>query len=107
MTGAIMYRPIAISHFEIVESRLHPGKECLYAQIYRRDDLGNLVEELFITESYGLIKDFKALDEEINVKGCLGYTKIIKKKVDRSLHAVTLTGPEKQKLKGSPDGNPF
>lgn len=95
-----LFKPIAISHFEIVESKLHEGKECLYAQIYRRDESGNLIKELMVTESYSLIEDLKSMDEDINKKGCLGYTKLVMKK-DRSLHATTLTGPEKKKLMGN------
>ena len=100
MASSRLYSPMAISHFEIKKSKLHPEKDCLYAQIIRRDKItGNLIKELLVTESYDLIDDFKNMDEEINIKGFLGYTKLIRKK-DGKFHATSLTLPEKKKLKG-------
>lgn len=99
--GSRLYVPLMISHFEIKKSKLYPDKDCLYAQILRRDkDTGELIKELLVTESYDLINDFKEMDEDININGYIGFTKIIKKKTTRNYHATSLTVPEKRKLKG-------
>lgn len=54
----LLYVPLKIIQFEIVDSWIHPNKECLIMQVVYIDN-GEVIKEMMWTEAYSLVKDIK------------------------------------------------
>ena len=90
----VLYIPIKITQFEIVQSWQNPGKECLVFQaVYPDKDTGEIIKCPIWTESYKLIKDIKGTQDELP-----HYTKIVKNKKDQQLYYTQLNAKEKLPL---------
>ena len=91
--GNLLYTPIKITHFEIVDSCLNPGKRMLMAQTrYIDKQTGEVAIRPLMTESYQLIHDIEGTEDSLP-----HYTKIRRAK-DGMLLWTTLNQEEKQIL---------
>lgn len=90
----ILFKPIKITHFEIVESWQNPGKDCLVFQAVRiNSDTGEVVENMVLTESYEIIKTIKGTQSALP-----HYTKIVRDRSSRSMYFSKLNDKEKSPL---------
>ena len=72
----LLYVPLKITQFEIVDSWIRPDKECLIMQIvYIDKDTGEVIKEMMWTEAYSLVKDIKNTENSLP-----HYTKLRKTK---------------------------
>ena len=89
----ILYTPIKITQFEITESWLHPGKECLVFQsVNLNHESGEIIKTMVFSESYSLIKTIRGTEDELP-----HLTKIVRKR-DGYLYFVALNDKEKKCL---------
>lgn len=90
----ILFKPIKITHFEIVESWQNPGKDCLVFQSIHIDSkTGEVIENMVLTESYEIVKTIKGTQSALP-----HYTKIVRDKSSRSMHFSQLNDKEKSPL---------
>ena len=89
----ILYTPIKITQFEITESWLHPGKECLVFQsVNLNRKSGEIIKTMVFSESYSLIKTIRGTEA-----GLPHLTKIVRKR-DGYLYFAALNDKEKKCL---------
>lgn len=89
----ILYTPIKITQFEITESWLHPGKECLVFQsVNLNHQNGEIIKAMVFSESYSLIKTIRGTEA-----GLPHLTKIVRKR-DGQLYFTALNQQEKKIL---------
>ena len=55
MVGKILYKPVKITAYETIPSRINRGKQLLVAQVIYLDQ-GERQEQVLFTESYDLIR---------------------------------------------------
>ena len=89
----ILYTPIKITQFEITESWLHPGKECLVFQsVNLNRQNGEIIKAVVFSESYSLVRTIRGKEA-----GLPHLTKIVRKR-DGQLYFTALNQQEKKIL---------
>lgn len=90
-TGAVRYKPILITQFEIADSTLHAGKDMLVAQIHWLED-GAIETHPLFAEGYKLIETVQGTEESLP-----HFTKIVRKR-DGYDYFTPLNAKEKEPL---------
>lgn len=88
----LLYKPLLITDFEIVASRLNDGKQMLVAQTYHLEG-GSIEARPMMTEGFKLLETIRGTEEQLP-----HYTKIIKKR-DGYYYFAALNEKEKEPLK--------
>ncbi|MGM9697090.1 MAG: hypothetical protein ACI3Y0_00380 [Prevotella sp.] len=92
LVSTVLYKPIRITDFEIVDSPKNKGKKLLVAQVEWNDG-GRIVTSPLMTESYDLINTIRGTEDTLP-----HFTKIIRSK-DKQYHFSELNNIEINSLK--------
>lgn len=92
LVSRVIYKPIMITDFEIIDSPKNKGKKLLVAQV-RWNDEGRTLTAPLMTESYDLISTIQGTEDSLP-----HYTKIMRSK-DKQYHFTELNNIEIKSLK--------
>lgn len=108
--GNFLYRPSLVTHFEIVESKLHPGKDCMYAQVFYYDKGEDKYKwAMLVTESLAVIGTFKNFKDINKGPENYGFVKFLKgeKEGKKFYFAHDLTEAERRNLRAAVSKDPL
>lgn len=92
LVSAVLYKPIRITEFEVIDSLKNKGKKLLVAQVEWNDN-GQMVSAPLMTESYDLIRTITGTEDKLP-----HITKIVRSR-DGQYHFSELNNIEIKQLK--------